>query len=168
MTARDMQKYTDSPRLDLLITMQVARSCQALHATNRNHAGAAWLQREPQENSPSPPTPFLRLFATFLSLPPRGTDSHTSRVSIKRRRKSRAFLDRRVVHVMEHNTRCAPRGKRGAEGHTCASRRSRTWAFCNGKCHRGVSFEDAFFIVPIVYGAVITVRECIASARPGS
>ena len=48
-----------------------------------------------------PPPPFslrCRHFGTTYSGRTRGTDSHTSRVSIKRRRKWRAFLDRCGLH----------------------------------------------------------------------
>lgn len=64
------------------------------------------------------PPPFSLLGTTTA----RGTDSHTSRVSIKRGRKWRALVDR---CGLAHGS--AKREKQGEKKHTCATVRPREW-----------------------------------------
>lgn len=114
-----------------------------LHVRNRNRAGAVWLVNRTRIHVPS-----LFLLGTFLSLLPprnhgtRGTDSHTSRVSIKRRRKCHAFLDRCGLHgsAKQHLIVVVNARQKETEGHTCA-RPVGEWVFRDRKCHRAIFFD---------------------------
>ena len=81
----------------------------------------------------------LSLFAATTSEPGRtgGTDSHTSRVSIKRRRKWRAFLDRCGLHGSAKRAALGKQGeKERKEEHAPFVKRPRSVSQVIGKCHR--------------------------------
>lgn len=136
--------------------MASERTCAISHATNRNHAGAACDSRTRhgriRRRLPASITLLAALAVssrTFLSLLSRETDSHTSRVSIKRRREeSRARA--RIPDPPAYGLSRAEPGNRvflDAEkdrqvGHTCERASLRccvaTWALHDSECRRRV------------------------------
>lgn len=131
----------------LLITMQVTWSCRALswwtraQATNRNHAGATWLESHARIRLR--PVPPFGLLATFLSLLSRGTGfAHFSRFHKETKKVARTpGPHRRVVCVVERSQSSACKNE--AEEHTCASLH-RDVGVCRGKCYCDVFFEGVF------------------------
>lgn len=114
------------------------------HATNRNHAGATWLENHARIRLHFPPPSLpLALFTTFLSLLPRGTDSHTSRVSIKRWRKSRCIPEP-ACGLIEQNRSSVAYKKRKRKGTPSSHFSSHRDVGVSWQQMSSWSFEDVF------------------------